>query len=118
MSLRVSDTALKLSQEGNISLACGGAAAGGAGVEFKLFSPNPLNDNFYAHKIANVFLLSLTGPDGRELVGTTLVTEAVSTQPSPNSCHAHAVCNFTNQGRMIARPSDDWAIGEFTDGAM
>ena len=45
---------------GNISLACSAAS-----VEFKLFSPNPLNDNFFAHKIANVFLLSLKGPDGR-----------------------------------------------------
>ena len=54
----------------------------------------------------------------QELMGTKLVTEAVSTQQSPNKCKTLSVCNFTNQGRMIARPSSDWAIGEFTDGAL
>ena len=70
-------------------------------VEFKLFSPDPLNCNFNIHKMANVFLLSLKGPDGKELVGTVAVASEMTAIPSPHSCTSRSTCNFTNQGRLL-----------------
>ena len=114
--------------DADISLTCGAGtgaansssqAAAAAAIEFKLFSPNPLNDNFFIHKIANVFLLSLkTHTAGKELVGTPAVTTSMSAQPSPHSCATPSVCNFTNAGKLLTQHSDTYAVGEFIDGAL
>ena len=68
--------------------------------------------------MANVFLLSLTTSEGRELVGTPLTSQSMRTVSSPHACRSHHTCNITNEGRLIARPSSDYAIGDSMDGAL
>jgi hypothetical protein len=99
--------------DANISLSCSNAT-----VDFKLFSPKPLNDNFFIHKIANVFLLSLKTPAGKELVGTSAIATSMSAQPSPQPCATHSVCNFTNAGKLITEHSEKYAVGDYIDGAL
>lgn len=106
--------------DANISLTCGGVGkTQAATVDFRLFSPKPLNDNFFIHKIANVFLLSLKETAaGKELVGTSWITFSMSAQSSPHPCATPSVCNFTNAGKLITQRSETYAVSDYIDGAL